>query len=171
MGVRGRGLYKAFAFTSVSPEEQRVQEEAQLHSVLSHIRRAFRLPAPAGNMAHHTSDPTKMGVGRSIAVLTSGGDAQGKSRTAGFQCSVRFTTVKRKMKARGEQLFLHGRLTLNSGQRLLWKRSAVHLTVASKVSCSLAGSADGSGGFRRKGQAAILQDDRDERPRASCRPR
>lgn len=26
-------------------------------------------------------DPTKMGVGRSIAVLTSGGDAQGKQRT------------------------------------------------------------------------------------------
>lgn len=99
----GRGLYKAFAFTSVPPEEQRVEEEAQLHSVLSHIRRAFLLPAPAGNMAHNTSDPTKMGVGRSIAVLTSGGDAQGK-RMASFQCRVRFVTVKRKMKA-GESSF------------------------------------------------------------------
>lgn len=74
----GRGLYKAFAITSVSPEEQRVEEEERLHSVLSRFHGAFCLPDPAGNMAHHTSDPTRMGVGRSIAVLTSGGDAQGK---------------------------------------------------------------------------------------------
>uniref|UniRef100_A0A3P8NGC3 ATP-dependent 6-phosphofructokinase n=1 Tax=Astatotilapia calliptera TaxID=8154 RepID=A0A3P8NGC3_ASTCA len=37
-------------------------------------------PGPSGNMSEDlqpTVDPTKMGVGRSIAVLTSGGDAQG----------------------------------------------------------------------------------------------
>lgn len=68
-------------------------------------------------------------------------------------------------------LFLHVRSTLSSCQLLLLKRPPVHLTVASKVSCSLTGCADGSREFRRKGQAAIFQDDRDERARASCRLR
>lgn len=49
----------------------------------------------AGNMAHHTSDPTKMGVGRSIAVLTSGGDAQGKRRTTSFYGSLWFYNCKK----------------------------------------------------------------------------
>lgn len=55
------------------------------HSVLFFppLIKATCLPGPSGNMSKDlqpTVDPTKMGVGRSIAVLTSGGDAQGKQR-------------------------------------------------------------------------------------------
>ena len=88
-GVSGRGLeaglrtvvYKACAFTRASPEEQRVKEEQLCSFCFS--PRCAHLPAPSGNMsqdAHPATDPTKMGIGRSIAVLTSGGDAQGKQR-------------------------------------------------------------------------------------------
>lgn len=52
-------------------------------SFLSPFVKATCLPGPSGNMSKDLKpnvDPTKMGVGRSIAVLTSGGDAQGKQR-------------------------------------------------------------------------------------------
>lgn len=55
------------------------------HSVLFFppLIKATCQPGPSGNMSKDlqpTVDPTKMGLGRSIAVLTSGGDAQGKQR-------------------------------------------------------------------------------------------
>lgn len=93
-GVSGRGLgpglgtvgYKACALTRASLEEQRVKEE-QPRPVLSPFPFPFVVsrfcPGSSGNMSkdlHQTMDPTKMGIGRSIAVLTSGGDAQGKQR-------------------------------------------------------------------------------------------
>lgn len=89
-GVSGRGLgaglgtavYKACVLTRASPEEQRVNEEWPSSVFLLFFSLCAHLSSP-GNMSqnlHPTMDPTKMGLGRSIAVLTSGGDAQGKQR-------------------------------------------------------------------------------------------
>lgn len=107
-GVSGRGLeavvYKACAFTRASPEEQRVKDE-QPRSVLSpfpFVVPTCRPPASSGNMSknlHPTMDPTKMGLGRSIAVLTSGGDAQGKQRMR-LQCLI--TALVQNVKTQNE---------------------------------------------------------------------
>lgn len=91
-GISGRGLgagsgtgsvvYKACGNTLSSFGEYRVEEE-QPHSSFSfsfpscsvHLRSVIMSKAPP------TTDPTKMGIGRAIAVLTSGGDAQGRNKS------------------------------------------------------------------------------------------
>ena len=77
----GRDAYKARSLTPPSPEKTRVCREAVALDFCSfYIDQAlFGSPGQMSKtLQSGTMDPTKMGVGRSIAVLTSGGDAQGK---------------------------------------------------------------------------------------------
>lgn len=82
-----QGSIKPGAFVMPSSEEQRAEEQ-QLRSgpspsISAHSPCLRRASMSANQPA--STDPTKMGMGRSIAVLTSGGDAQGEPRS-GFWC-------------------------------------------------------------------------------------
>lgn len=82
-----QGSIKPGASVMPSPEEQGAVEQ-QLRSRPSPSFSAHSPRLHPANMSANqpaSMDPTKMGVGRSIAVLTSGGDAQGEPRS-GFRC-------------------------------------------------------------------------------------
>ncbi|XP_029973656.1 uncharacterized protein LOC115407449 [Salarias fasciatus] len=77
----GNPLASAFLFEEST---QTVEEQYSVLSNLPLVETTCR-SASSGNMSkapQPTMDPTKMGIGRSIAVLTSGGDAQGFTETA-----------------------------------------------------------------------------------------